>query len=279
MKENFERSSTIFKGGQTILFDPVCGTYDSAFWNRKGYLMAIKVQCACGKSLSAKDEFAGRRVRCPGCQQPLLIPAGENTAEATTSPIATRCSCGEVFQAKPEFVGKTVKCPQCSRPVQIPDGQAGSTKPGIEVICSCGHSVNAPPHLTGKRVRCPACQNTLAIPEAVVLEKRTAATDDEDGSSDSDEFELSDAPRLSNLHDQGIDGDISGMAGLLDELGIEASKTGRRCPNCGSDVAPEAVLCIDCGYNLETGKQLKPSSFVKAKELNGIGAPPKKEKK
>jgi hypothetical protein len=36
--------------------------------------MAIKVACACGKKLSVKDEHAGRRVKCPECQQPLRIP-------------------------------------------------------------------------------------------------------------------------------------------------------------------------------------------------------------
>jgi hypothetical protein len=36
--------------------------------------MAIKVACACGKKLSVKDEYAGRRVKCPSCKKPLQIP-------------------------------------------------------------------------------------------------------------------------------------------------------------------------------------------------------------
>lgn len=36
--------------------------------------MPIQVTCQCGQQLSAKDEFAGRRVKCPGCGGPLLIP-------------------------------------------------------------------------------------------------------------------------------------------------------------------------------------------------------------
>ena len=36
--------------------------------------MAIKLQCPCGKALSVKDEFAGRRVKCPACQSPLSVP-------------------------------------------------------------------------------------------------------------------------------------------------------------------------------------------------------------
>src|SRR5436190_20000453 len=38
--------------------------------------MPIKVQCACGKAFAAKDELAGKTVKCPGCQQPLKIPGG-----------------------------------------------------------------------------------------------------------------------------------------------------------------------------------------------------------
>lgn len=38
--------------------------------------MPIKVQCpSCSKSFKAKDELAGRRVKCPGCKQPINIPA------------------------------------------------------------------------------------------------------------------------------------------------------------------------------------------------------------
>lgn len=36
--------------------------------------MAIVVTCTCGKRLAAKDEAAGKRVRCPACQQPVMIP-------------------------------------------------------------------------------------------------------------------------------------------------------------------------------------------------------------
>jgi len=38
--------------------------------------MPIKVQCACGKAFAAKDELAGKTVKCPGCQKPLKIPGG-----------------------------------------------------------------------------------------------------------------------------------------------------------------------------------------------------------
>ena len=43
--------------------------------------MAIQVTCNCGKMLSVKDDFAGRKVKCPGCQKLLRVPAAEEFAE------------------------------------------------------------------------------------------------------------------------------------------------------------------------------------------------------
>ena len=44
--------------------------------------MPIKVTCACGQSFAAKDELAGRTVKCPKCSRPLAIPAAGAAAPA-----------------------------------------------------------------------------------------------------------------------------------------------------------------------------------------------------
>lgn len=48
--------------------------------------MSILVKCQCGKKFKAKDHMAGRKVRCPGCREPLRIPDGgsEKGASPTT---------------------------------------------------------------------------------------------------------------------------------------------------------------------------------------------------
>ena len=52
--------------------------------------MPIKVQCACGKAFAAKDELAGKTVKCPACQQPLKIPGGPAAAAPAAKPAAAK---------------------------------------------------------------------------------------------------------------------------------------------------------------------------------------------
>jgi RsiW-degrading membrane proteinase PrsW (M82 family) len=40
--------------------------------------MPISFLCYCGKRLKAKDEWAGKRVKCPGCGTPLVIPEADD---------------------------------------------------------------------------------------------------------------------------------------------------------------------------------------------------------
>lgn len=42
--------------------------------------MPIAVKCSCGKALSAPDHLAGKRVKCPGCGNPLGIPGASAPA-------------------------------------------------------------------------------------------------------------------------------------------------------------------------------------------------------
>jgi predicted RNA-binding Zn-ribbon protein involved in translation (DUF1610 family) len=56
--------------------------------------MAILVKCAsCGKSLSAPDAYAGKRVKCPGCGQVVLVPQAVPTAQQ--SPAAAPAPAGD----------------------------------------------------------------------------------------------------------------------------------------------------------------------------------------
>ena len=43
--------------------------------------MPINVACRCGQRLSAKDELAGKTVKCPKCGQPVTVPKGMEIAK------------------------------------------------------------------------------------------------------------------------------------------------------------------------------------------------------
>jgi hypothetical protein len=45
--------------------------------------MAVRVQCACGRALAVNEGLAGRRVRCPGCGQTVLVPPGDAPEDFT----------------------------------------------------------------------------------------------------------------------------------------------------------------------------------------------------
>jgi hypothetical protein len=44
--------------------------------------MAITFSCSCGRKINAKDEHAGKRVKCPACQQVLTVPHATAKAPA-----------------------------------------------------------------------------------------------------------------------------------------------------------------------------------------------------
>jgi Protein of unknown function (DUF1559)/Domain of unknown function (DUF4190) len=46
----------------------------------------IRFTCPCGKSLSAREEYAGETTRCPDCKRELIIPSGEGVQAAPVAP-------------------------------------------------------------------------------------------------------------------------------------------------------------------------------------------------
>jgi hypothetical protein len=103
--------------------------------------------CACGKQIRVPDELVGRRVKCPGCGDPVDVPAPAKAAARTVAPsrpaparkpapanedgpvekgvpalIRFECECGKALQAKAEHAGKKIRCPACQELVTVPSG-------------------------------------------------------------------------------------------------------------------------------------------------------------
>jgi hypothetical protein len=97
----------------------------------------------------------------------------------------------------------------------------------IRVKCVCQQQFDAPDNLAGKTVKCPKCASPIVIPSrAVAMAARPVAPP------------------------------ISPIASLLDEAGVkQRSVTG--CPSCGAAFPPDAVLCVECGFNFRTGRKME----------------------
>ncbi len=97
-------------------------------------------------------------------------------------------------------------------------------------------------------MKCPKCEKPLKVPAAKKKSAPVAAS----------------APGRGSLGD------------LLDEAGLTAKHDdyqGRHCPSCNSPLAENALLCVGCGLNLETGKFIRGSGPIvskdKAKQAEG----------
>jgi hypothetical protein len=91
----------------------------------------------------------------------------------------------------------------------------------IRVACGrCGRQLQVGDELCGREIHCPGCGSPLASPPALV-------------------------------------GTPGPRTGITDTPGRGAGEERRTCPRCQQPLAPGAVLCIECGFNLKTGKQLR----------------------
>jgi hypothetical protein len=109
--------------------------------------MPIKVTCACGQSFAAKDELAGRTVKCPKCSRPLAIPAAgaagtapsAPAAAAPQQPAAPTAGAAPTFQSGglfdevglPSAPTGTIPCPGCRAPMPM----------GAIICVQCGYNM------------------------------------------------------------------------------------------------------------------------------------------
>ena len=89
--------------------------------------MPIKVSCQCGKTLTAKDSLAGKRVKCPKCGAPLTTSRPQPKQPAADDSIADLLDeAGMTTSRSGQF------CPSC-----------GADMPSDAVICvECGYNKN-----------------------------------------------------------------------------------------------------------------------------------------
>ena len=111
---------------------------------------------------------------------------------------------------------------------------------------ACSAQFKVKNELAGKKVKCPKCSSPFKIPApaaAAARPKQQAAA--------ADEFRLAPAPSVPK-HNPMLD--------LLDQAGVEATPRGPVCNNCGAELSAMAIICVECGFNNETGQQLETTT-------------------
>lgn len=112
-------------------------------------------------------------------------------------PIKVTCACGQSFAAKDELAGRTVKCPKCSRPLAIPAAGGAGAVPASPLV----------PQPAPAAAAAPAGYQP---------------------------------------------------SGLFDEVGIQSTPVGTQpCPGCRAPMPMQAVVCVQCGYNLKLGRRME----------------------
>ncbi len=92
----------------------------------------------------------------------------------------------------------------------------------IKIACTCGKQFAVKDETAGKTVKCPRCSQPVVVPSATTT------------------------------------GDEYGLSDLFDEAGMKAARAGApRCPSCGAETTPGAVICIECGYNSQLGRRME----------------------
>ena len=84
--------------------------------------MPIRIKCQCGKALAVKDELAGKAVKCPGCSQPIRVPAGSQLSASVKAPqpseaqlpaLAGTASLADLFDEEGFTQQVAAVCPSC----------------------------------------------------------------------------------------------------------------------------------------------------------------------
>jgi hypothetical protein len=111
--------------------------------------MSIKFNCPnCHKLLAVKEHLAGKKVKCPACQKPLVIPVPVS-APADVEDLAMAVLADKPVEKAPEPQTIDFTCPQCDEPIRM----------GLD--------------MAGKQAPCPSCRRIIKVP----VPKKTQPTD------------------------------------------------------------------------------------------------------
>jgi DNA-directed RNA polymerase subunit RPC12/RpoP len=206
----------------------------------------ILFKCSgCATHLASDADNVGEVVNCTDCGQKVVVPQPG---------VSFSCKkCQTEFVAPPSAADENYNCPNCDTALIVPKPQL------ILFACSgCSQHLVVEADSVGEVIECSACRQKVLIPEA--------------GTS----FSCPNC-QAGLFAPVGLVGAVFHCPYCETELKIPKSiikppslpkrkppppkiaprpqQSGRRCPYCRSIIAPAAIICVNCGVNLHTGRR------------------------
>jgi DNA-directed RNA polymerase subunit RPC12/RpoP len=96
--------------------------------------MIVFACTSCGKKISAPEDYAAKRVRCPNCQQPVTVPDIQSKIDPPApETIKFRCPhCEQKIALPTTYAGKAVTCAKCQKKFRVPRMPGQLTSSSIE---------------------------------------------------------------------------------------------------------------------------------------------------
>ena len=250
---------------------------------------AVRVVCpGCSVVLRIPARLAGQVGKCPRCGNrvqvsatrpaesssrtggpaALAAPAAARPSQAAADrppaqemePISFRCpECGEPMKVPASQAGHSVNCRDCGKPVQVPRsnaeamssfyyGLAGDAPPQQPAEPQSTEPAEPPQPADVLRFPCPECGEQLKV--AVRLAGQPGKC------------------RWCNATIQVPRSQAEAMTGYSYKVTVEPLHDGH-CPSCKEGLAPEDILCVNCGYHLKL-KQKLPPPVIRSKHQRSL---------
>jgi hypothetical protein len=178
----------------------------------------IKFLCPSGHPLSAPENLAGKKGKCPKCNTPFVVPSLEEVADLSP-PGAAPASDQPASEAEPAVsaAGEAGGASGVEGSREFPEmgsGKGTATAPGeiFVFLCPNGHKLNGPPTMKGKAGQCPHCGAKFRIPTDEEME----LPDEEVPPGDGDEEEIAEGQQVAE------EGDFGFLGEGQDENAVEA---------------------------------------------------------
>lgn len=119
--------------------------------------MPIRFKCtSCQKALVVKDHLAGKRVACPACKKPVVVPA----AQPAAVPAAPQAPPVDV-----EAIAAAALAEDDNKKKAEEQKAAPKATGTIDFVCDyCDAQLKLPVDLAGKKTPCPECKRIVRVP-------------------------------------------------------------------------------------------------------------------